>query len=219
MLIVLHRRRIPSSLSRPAIDENRDRAVVHERDFHVRPEDSPARWLAEFAFQGGAKRFIQRLGNPRNRCPQERRAISLFRRGVQRELAYNDDFAPSLDHGSVHFSLLVGKNPQSRDLAAEPGNVLRPVSFFRTEQDEKAGLDSGNSRAIDFDGRLHDALDHGSHVAAGLFQGIACCHLCFGFPKYTGSIRAALTSGAAVSHDFVARACNWSFKSGLADNL
>ena len=48
----------PPSLPRPAIQQDRDWAVVHQRHFHVRAENSAAYRLAELPLQRGAESLV-----------------------------------------------------------------------------------------------------------------------------------------------------------------
>ena len=78
-------------------------------------------------------------------------------------MADDDDFSARFGHGLVHLALRIGKNPQFRDLAAEPDDILCRVGLLDAEKDEQPAADSGNNPAFDFHRGFGHPLDHRPH--------------------------------------------------------
>ncbi len=96
-------------------------------------------------------------------CADERRTPALARVGVQRELADHQCLALDLQDGPVHLTLVVGEDPEVRELLGDIRGLPVVVVLVDREQDEQPSSDLGDEVAVDVDGRAGDPLDQRAH--------------------------------------------------------
>ena len=124
-----------------AVEEQRDRAVVHQLDLHHRAEDA-------FGHARGPPRATRATNWRYSAC-----AASGRRRGhvagtaaaagvaVERELRDHQDRAADLERGEVHLARRVVEDPQVGDLVRQGVGVRGPVVAPDGEQDDEAAAD------------------------------------------------------------------------------
>ena len=64
---------------------------------------------------------------------------------MARQLADQQDFTPGLLDGTIHHTFVVWKNPQPRDLAREPFDVLAGVRLLSPFRPRPAALPPGSA--------------------------------------------------------------------------
>ena len=101
------------------VQDDGDRAVVHQADLHVGPEDPGLHPGAQLA-QGRDDRVHQRLGDRPRSCRLPGRAAALTGVGVERELADHQQRC-----GHVGTGLLALQDPQSPELGRQLGGLVR----------------------------------------------------------------------------------------------
>jgi hypothetical protein len=136
-----------------ALEQDRDRAVVHRRDAHARSERSPLRP------QPLAEAVVQRLGGLCRRRGRIAGPIAAGGVPIQGELADAEDLP--VPEGLVHPSLGVVEDAQGPDLVGETIRVIVRVLATDPEQDQQARADLRDALALDIDGGLADPLNYG----------------------------------------------------------
>src|SRR6266700_8328226 len=89
-------------LARCRVDPEGHGTVVGEGNVHVSPENTGADGAACRTLERLDERFERGQRESRGRRSAIRRSRTLAGRGVQRELAYGEDFSPAIDHRPVH---------------------------------------------------------------------------------------------------------------------
>jgi hypothetical protein len=141
-----------------ALQNNRDRSVVHELHLHPGTENAP-RHVDAVPLERFAEDFVERLGSIRPGGAREARSVSLACVGDQRELADDKRSAARIEHAAVEFSLLVLEDPQPRDLAGEPSGGRLVVLVGNAEQDAEPALDRADVVPVDEDAGGANALN------------------------------------------------------------
>lgn len=85
----------------------------------------------------------------------------------QGELAYDQNFAPGVQHRPVHPAGVVGEDSQVSNLIGEPAGTGIRIIPGDPDQDDKAGPDFGDELAVDPDGTPADPLDDRPQLGAG----------------------------------------------------
>ena len=132
---------ISASLPISAVDPDGYWAGVDERNLHVSTKDPAADVAAEFVFEGETKCVVKWLGDGGSGGFEKGGAIAFFGGGMEGKLTDDDHISVGVLNTAVHFSVLVLKDPQTRDFPTEPIHVFRGISFLDTEQNQQAVLD------------------------------------------------------------------------------
>ena len=146
-----------------AVDGEGDGAVVDEGDFHVCAELAGFHRLAKLAFQCGDELFVQRDSDLRLGGAGEGGAVAFLGAGVKGELADHQHAAADLGERAVHQAIVVVKDAQPGDLAAEPLDVLGGVGVLNAEKHDEALANAATHLAADGDGGFARSLDDCPH--------------------------------------------------------
>ena len=82
---------------------------------------------------------------------------------VQRELGDDQQLTADVDHGAIHFSLIVFEDAQVLDLVGESIGVVFTVTFAYAQQDAEARTDLADDLFIDSNASLGDSLNDCTH--------------------------------------------------------
>ena len=153
------------------IDDEGDRSVIDQIHLHIGAEFTGRHGIAQIQFQPLNKSFVERNGNGRRGGTGVGRPVALARAGEQRELADDQNITADLLNAAVHQALLIGKDSQPDDFAAQPLDVLSRVSFLDGQQYEQTMADLAFDGVLDGDGSAADSLNNGSHAGFILSTG------------------------------------------------
>src|ERR687888_2069533 len=146
----------------PPVENDRDRALVHQLDLHPRAEGAGLDVYPERA-QRLAEALVERLGSLGRSRVGEARPVPLRRVREQRELTDDEGRAAGVEKRAVELSLLVLEDPQARHAPGEPLGRRRVVAARNPDEDAEAGADLGAHPAADEHAGAGDPLDDGSH--------------------------------------------------------
>src|SRR5919198_6584236 len=118
----------------PPVENDRDRALVHQLDLHPRAEGAGLDVYPERA-QRLAEALVERLGFLGRSGLGKARPVSFGRVREQRELTDDEGRAASVEERAVELPLLVLEDPQARDSSGKPLRSRRVVAARDPEQD------------------------------------------------------------------------------------
>ena len=91
------------------------------------------------------------------------RPVALAGRGLQRELAHDQNFAVCLHHVEVHHPGFIVEDTQAHEFSGEVLDVLVGVVAPDAEQHQQSRPDPGADIAADSDGSVFYTLNEQSH--------------------------------------------------------
>src|SRR5437879_5425183 len=150
---------VARSVSSSAVEQDRDRAVVHQLDLHVLLEGAAAN-REPVHFERAGERLDSFAGDLRIGRRVPRRPAPSTRVSVEGELGHDQDLAAGVLDRAVHLPLLVLEDPKGRDLRREPCLLAVHVGPPDADQDEEAGADLRDDLVCATYGRAGDALQH-----------------------------------------------------------
>ena len=134
------------------VEDDRHRAVVDQLDLHLRAED--ARLHADaFRAERLDEALDERLRLRARRRVGEARPVALSRVGEQRELAHDQRLAARVDERAVEAALVVGEDPQPRDLRRKAHGRFGHVFVPGTDEHEEPCAAHADGLAVDSHGR------------------------------------------------------------------
>ena len=116
------------------VDADGHRTVVQQFHFHVGAELARTDFLAQTDAQFLAEVFVHRDGDVGFGRADVRGAVTLLGRGMQGELAYDQQAAVHFADGLVHDAVFIVENTEGDNLFAEPVGILLRVGFFDADQ-------------------------------------------------------------------------------------
>lgn len=111
----------------------------------------------------GRKPFVKRARNGFGGRLDITRPVALAGRGLQRELAHDQNFAACLHHVEVHHPGFIVEDTQAHEFSGEVLDVLVGVVAPDAEQHQQSRPDPGADIAADSDGSVFYTLNEQSH--------------------------------------------------------
>ncbi|GAF24808.1 hypothetical protein MTY_0136 [Moorella thermoacetica Y72] len=152
-----------------AIQEHGYRAIVFQGHQHVGLEPAGGHLQAPGG-QGGNELAVKVKGLLRRGRGGETGPPALATVAVEGKLGNCQDFPAGVPDGQVHFTILVGKDPQAGDFIGQVLHVGRAVLLPHPQEDEQTGTDCRNLFPGYRNPGLFDTLDYRPHGRPPLLQ-------------------------------------------------
>src|SRR6266478_1256750 len=136
-----------------ALNQQRHRAVVDERNGHRRLEDSGFN-THYGAPRHGDEMFVKRTRLLGRGGGVETGAASLAAIAVERELRDDEQRTSGVNQASVHLARVIRKNAQVEDFVREVLGGGLAIGFGHAQQNQQSRTDLAGHGAVDFDARL-----------------------------------------------------------------
>ena len=146
------------------VDADGDGAVVEQLHLHVGAEFSRTHFLAQGRREVLAEALVQGDGDLVPGGTDVRWAVSFLGRGVQGELADDQNVASRVEDGAVHYAVFIVKDAEVHDFLAEPVDVFLSVCFLDAYQYQQTPSDGRLAMSVDGHRCVCGALYHYSHV-------------------------------------------------------
>ncbi len=88
-------------------------------------------------------------------------ALSAF--PVNGELRNNKQSSIRFNDTSIHFTVLIGKDPQPGDFCRKKFGVVFRIFLANAQQNQQTGVDGAHNRRIHDDAGFRDSLNNGAH--------------------------------------------------------
>ncbi|CAE6712912.1 hypothetical protein NSPZN2_11307 [Nitrospira defluvii] len=150
------------SRSPTTVQQKRHRPIIQEFHLHMSTEHTC------FHLHSGRAKASHRLLIPSPRLVRrgrviEPRATPLCGITKQRELRHEQDRAADLSQRSVHFSLLIGKDPERMKLVDYVQQITLLVAFGYTQQHQETDTNTADGVSLYLDGGSCHTLNNCLH--------------------------------------------------------
>ena len=154
---------VRSALKLPmAVEQQRDRTVVDQRDVHVQAKGARGHGKAPRTNALG-EIPVKLFGKIGRRGMGEARAAALAAITQERELADNEHFPTDVGEREVHLPSVVLEDAQARDFLSQVICVALRVVRRDAEQNEQSAGDGTDDSALNFDRRIRYSLYYCAH--------------------------------------------------------
>ena len=151
----------------PTVENKRDRSVVHQLHFHMRPKETGGHRQISRRTKGGDKVIEEATGDVGGGGLVEPGTATLSRIAQQCKLRNGQQPATEFGERTIHLAGLIAKNAKCGNLLHQVGHIRFRIALGHPDQHDQAGPDLADGLSVHLDGGTDDALDYRSHEVIG----------------------------------------------------